>query len=262
MLARHFFCAVLFCFTAAVVSACPYLRSRNGTLSDEDIVATIDAHRALQFQQTFTPSPSPSPGSFDNDVSASFSPSPTPVDTPSPSPRRIQNKISASFSPSPTPVDSASGDQIATALANARADIAGILDGDLIAKFLRLVFHDCVGGICDGCVDLSLPENFGLGYPMRTLGPIVDRYSDVLTRGDIYVLAAMVSIESSQTQKPIVPFEMEWVGRPECNGRANRGPSRPHPSSHMVTQELLDFFDEEFGFTSRDTTAIMGVHTL
>ena len=30
----------------------------------------------------------------------------------------------------------------------------------LIPKFVELVFHDCVG-LCDGCVDLSHPENIG-----------------------------------------------------------------------------------------------------
>lgn len=45
--------------------------------------------------------------------------------------------------------------------------IATTLDVNLAPKFVRLGFHDCVPdalfqGGCDGCVDLSNPDNAGL----------------------------------------------------------------------------------------------------
>ena len=43
-------------------------------------------------------------------------------------------------------------------------------------KFLRLAFHDCVGG-CDGCVDLQNPENNGLELPINTLQKLVEKLS-------------------------------------------------------------------------------------
>merc|ERR1712238_597439 len=72
-----------------------------------------------------------------------------------------------------------------------------ILDDDtLIGAILRLVFHDCVGG-CDGCVDLTNPENNGLQIPITALQPIVDEFEvqGVLSRTDIWMLSSLVATE-------------------------------------------------------------------
>ena len=153
--------------------------------------------------------------------------------------------------------------EIEQALVDARLDIESILTPSLAAKFLRLSFHDCVGGICDGCVDTSNPSNFGLDIPIDALAPIAVEYDGVLTRADIWILAAMVAVQETQNPNtPVLPFQMEWVGRPVCEGPANRGPDRTLPSAHMVNSDLLEFFNTEFGFTDRDTVAIIGAHTL
>ena len=42
------------------------------------------------------------------------------------------------------------------------------------------------------------------------------------------------------------------------------GPT-PHvhlPEAHIGTKELFHFFDEEYGFTVRETVALMGAHTI
>jgi len=150
---------------------------------------------------------------------------------------------------------------IATALSNARRDIRNIIDrdGDLIAKFVRLSFHDCLGGMCDGCVNTRDTSNRGLDLPIFMLEPVVQDYIDVLTRGDIWVLAAMVAIEEAQSDQS---FDMEWVGRPSCDDAPNRGPDHASFSSHFATRELLDFMADQFDFTARDTVAIMGAHSL
>ena len=173
----------------------------------------------------------------------------TPTQAPTPAPTEAPTKAPLSQQ------------EIEQALSDCRDDIEAILTVDLIAKFVRLSFHDCVGGICDGCVDTSNPANFGLDVPIDALAPIAEKYAGILTRGDVWMWAAMVAIEVSQST-PIVPFNMMWVGRPECDGPANRGPDRTLPSSHFFTQQLLDFFNAEFGFTDRDTVAIIGAHTL
>ena len=160
---------------------------------------------------------------------------------------------------------------ISQALADAKADIKAILTGPMAAKFVRLAFHDCIGG-CNGCVDTSNPENFGLDIPMNALAPIVAKYESVLSRADIWVLAAFTAAEKTQpnpgvfviTLDPVqyVPFDMQYVGRPVCDGPANRGPSVQIPSAHFHTAQLLDYFQTNFGFSSRETVAIMGAHTL
>jgi len=131
-------------------------------------------------------------------------------------------------------------------------------------KFVRLAFHDCIGG-CDGCVNLGNPENFGLNLPIDALAPIVSKYSDsALTRADIWVLAGMVAAEGTQVRFPKVAFEMQFVARRVCvEDDPKGGPQRHFPSSHFVTAELLDYFAETFpGFTTRDTVALIGAHTL
>ena len=153
--------------------------------------------------------------------------------------------------------------EIEEALMNARNDIVWLLSGSMSPKFVRLAFHDCVGG-CDGCVNLSNPENFGLDIPIDALAPIVSQYSDVLTRADIWVLAGMVAAQETQPRYPQVAFDMQFAGRPVCpEDDPKGGPQRHFPSSHFVTAELLDYFSETFpGFTTRDTVALLGAHTL
>ena len=138
------------------------------------------------------------------------------------------------------------------------------------AKFIRLAFHDCIGG-CNGCVDTSNHENFGLDIPIDALAPIVTKYKSVLSRADIWVLAAFTAAEEMQPKyssstillNPVkfVPFNMTVVGRPVCDGPANRGPFVQMPNPHVYTELLLDFFAANFDFSDRETVAIMGAHT-
>lgn len=146
------------------------------------------------------------------------------------------------------------------ALVAAKIDVLDIMNNNRAADFIRLAFHDCIGG-CDGCVDTSIPENFGLDGVIEDLAGIVARYSQVLTRGDVWVLAALTASETQQPGNNPLPFDMEFTGRPSC-GDAQGGPDVAIPSAHITTPELLEFFASEFGFTDRDTTAIIGVHTL
>ena len=63
-------------------------------------------------------------------------------------------------------------------------------------KFVRLGFHDCVGGSCDGCVDLGNPDNDGLDVPIDALVSTVNFYQDQLTRADVWALAALTAAET------------------------------------------------------------------
>lgn len=167
-----------------------------------------------------------------------------------------------------------------------RSEIANLIIStptpNLAPKFVRLGFHDCIPGDdlkggCDGCVDLSNPDNNGLHIPINALKPIVDKYTTPaygLSRADIWALAALVGAEISQSS---IAFPMEFVGRIDCENaqdvcykedgsvqpcQENRGPHRPLPSADMTTSELLHWFSSHFQFSAKETTAIMGAHTI
>jgi Peroxidase len=134
--------------------------------------------------------------------------------------------------------------------------IASSTDG-LLAKFVRLSFHDCVGG-CDGCVDLSNPSNFGLDIPITALAPIVEHSAKYLTTGDVWALAGLVSAKASQDNTSF-SFPLQFVGRPHCAGNATtRGPKRKLPSAHFTTEEVVDYFKENFNFSPQESVAILG----
>ena len=153
---------------------------------------------------------------------------------------------------------------------------------NLAPKFVRLGFHDCVPdalfqGGCDGCVDLSNPDNAGLDVPIDALRNIIDKYASPaygISRADIWAFAALVGSEISQND---ISFPMEYIGGVDCenahevcykdNGveqpcQENRGPHRPLPEPDMTTSQLLHWFSQRFDFSARETTAIMGAHTL
>lgn len=160
--------------------------------------------------------------------------------------------------------------------------IVSTTDINLAAKFVRLGFHDCVPGGdlqggCDGCVDLSNPDNAGLDIPINAIQPIVDKYATPeygLSRADIWALAALASAEISQNT---ISFPMEYIGRVDCENandvclkadgsvqpcQKNRGPHRPLPEPDITTSELLHWFSTHFDFSAKETTAIMGAHSI
>ena len=150
------------------------------------------------------------------------------------------------------------------ALTAAREDIIGFMDAP---KFVRLAFHDCIGGQCDGCVDTSIPDNFGLDEPIQDLQPIVNKYAAQMTRADVWVLAGLTAAEVAQTagrggnNNPVVLFPMQYVNRSSCDD-PQRGPARSMPSAHFHTNQNLDFFASNFDFSDEETVAILGAHTL
>ena len=152
----------------------------------------------------------------------------------------------------------------AQAIDAARAEILTIMQADpqLGPKFVRLAFHDCVGGLCDGCVDLDNRDNAGLRLPMDALMGVVNFYEEQLTRADIWVLAALAAADRMQGNAPgRVPYPMQYIGRRTCPDMRG-GDDIAMPSNHITTEALLEFFAREFDFSLTETVAIMGAHTL
>ena len=146
---------------------------------------------------------------------------------------------------------------------------------ELIPKYLRLGFHDCVGG-CDGCVDLENPDNNGLLEPIEEIAPIVEVFKNKYSRADVWAMATMVSAQMSLgkldddgnfvSEAPDgITFPLSHVGRKDCEG-ANAmgigGPKVEMPSNDLTTHELLTFFSDEFNFSTDETVAIMGPHSV
>jgi cytochrome c peroxidase len=167
--------------------------------------------------------------------------------------------------------------------ARARSDIADLITSNpiLAPKFVRMGFHDCVGG-CDGCIDLSNPDNNGLDTPISALDSIVQKYTvdqnSGLSRADIWALAALTAADMSQSDTTArVDFPFSWIGRKDCEKvqsacfdrnnqqqscSATRGPHRELPSADSTMSEVLHFFSDEFGFDASQTVALMGAHSL
>lgn len=174
----------------------------------------------------------------------------------------------------PTVLDSES-------LSLVRRDLETLITNNitLAAKFLRLSFHDCTGG-CDGCVDLDEIKNRGLELPISELQPIVDKYDALLSRADVWAMSALVGADVSQPRNGFrVDFEFDSWGRRNCEdiyeevGCFNKdgdevicdqrhGPAHFIPGINIHTQDLFQFFDDEFNFSQKEGVAIMGAHTL
>jgi Peroxidase len=150
-------------------------------------------------------------------------------------------------------------------------------DTKLAPQFLRMAFHDCIGG-CDGCIDLDLPDNAGIGNAIDVLQPIVNRHAkDGVQRADIWALSAVVGADVRQRADSRLDVTLNWWGRVNCESTgqpclnatghvvacsAKKGPHRVFPSIHTNTHDLYSFFADNFGFNQRETVAIMGAHVL
>jgi hypothetical protein len=140
-------------------------------------------------------------------------------------------------------------------------------DRALIPKFLRLGFHDCVGRICDGCIDLSDPDNRGLEEAIDGIYPTVEKFVGQYSRADIWALATIVAADNAaiEDRPEDLVFPMRFFGRVDCEGGNERGvggPIVPMPSSDLTTHELFEFFALEFDFNERETVIIMGAHAV
>jgi len=137
---------------------------------------------------------------------------------------------------------------------------------ELIPKFLRLGFHDCVGG-CDGCVDMTNPDNQGLQEPIDAIYPIVDMFKASYSRADIWAMATLVSADLAVVDgRPHgYHFLMRYIGRHDCidaDAKGVGGPDVTMPTNDLTTHELLDFFAKNFEFDLAETVTVMGVHAV
>ena len=169
---------------------------------------------------------------------------------------------------------------VVQAIMQAVGDIRNVINDQrrIAPTFVRLGFHDCVGG-CDGCVDMSNPDNAGLDTAIDALQDIADNpaYAAAgLSRADIWALAAITGANFANPNSNTF-FRYQYYNRTNCEDvgtacldadgndvgcTATTGPHRELPLADIDTEDVLDFFNDEFGFTDDETVALMGVHTL
>jgi len=130
----------------------------------------------------------------------------------------------------------------------------------LLANMVRLAFHYCVGDSgCDGCIDMSHPDNAGLELSVDYLEQKAPEWLGAgLSKADLYALGAMVAanmaLGDAGWESDLSNFE---IGRTDCDPSTDT--VDVFPNAHVSP---FAFFDENFGFSPRETTVIMGAHTL
>ena len=130
----------------------------------------------------------------------------------------------------------------------------------LLAKIVRLAFHDCIGG-CDGAVNMSDHGNAGLEAPMQQLEILYQRFSNKMSRADFWATAAAFAVFkgtlNAGPQNLQLPPLRFLFGRVDGSG-IHIIPPNPHGGMGQV----INFFNQTFKLTAVDSIALMGAHTL
>eukprot|EP00931_Biecheleriopsis_adriatica_P115466 TRINITY_DN91251_c0_g1_i1.p1 TRINITY_DN91251_c0_g1~~TRINITY_DN91251_c0_g1_i1.p1 ORF type:complete len:711 (-),score=119.42 TRINITY_DN91251_c0_g1_i1:231-2264(-) len=133
---------------------------------------------------------------------------------------------------------------------------------DAIGGIVRLAFHDAGSfdgnsGGADGCIDLLASGNRGLGPVIDSLAPVVDSAAGLLSRADVWALAANVAIELADG--PQLDFQ---AGRADSASCQDDGHGKRHPDAELGHAHIRKQFVDTLGFTERETAALIGAHVL
>ena len=155
---------------------------------------------------------------------------------------------------------------MAAVIAAAKQEVAYLVvaNPSLSALFLQMMFHDCVGGICNGCINTANPDNANLDSVMYSLEPIVTKYEPLgLTRPDVWALATMTGIEMRMQDTDFVAIPFTTIGRQPClAGEITEGPNPAMFSHNVDTDDIIAFFRAHFNFTPQEAVAILGGNTI
>jgi len=142
---------------------------------------------------------------------------------------------------------------------------------DRYATAVRIAFHDCVGG-CDGCINRDNPDNAGFMFDSLDVMDRVyeKKYKSEMSRADFYILTGVTALEESLkfnnanlTSNYLRPVKFKFkFGRCDCPTSPYTSVDREFPAGHSNYKQVTDFFRNEFGFSVRESVAIMGAHTL
>jgi len=133
---------------------------------------------------------------------------------------------------------------------------------DFFGGVVRLPFHDAGTYTAatgtyppQGCVNLDDPANGGLAQIIQMIEPTYQKWRDVLTRADFWVLVGVTAIQDAGG--PMIPYS--W-GRTDCNG--DYPPLGLLPDAEKNWTEVYNVFVARMGLTVQDIVALIGAHTL
>jgi len=136
----------------------------------------------------------------------------------------------------------------------------------MIAGFVRLAFHDCVGPDgCDGCLNHNNVANLGLSRYTDPLDALYDeKFTSFMSRADFYALASMTALEMAtiDTIDKFTGMADFKVGRTDCPTSPKENLDGVFPSGTFNMVRNVRFFGIEFGLSAREVVALMGAHTL
>lgn len=170
----------------------------------------------------------------------------------------------ASGQPSSQPTSTSAAQSAVTTLTSQITTLIS-RNSELASKFIRLSFHDCVGG-CDGCIDMTNADNKGLDVPIQALAPFVPPLASTgpLSRADAWALAGVVSSRIATASAGLGNiFTAFKYGRVDCGlGNSTSGPDRtlPSPNADFATTTL--FFAANFGLNANQSVALLGAHAI
>lgn len=161
-----------------------------------------------------------------------------------------------------------------------KADMRKFIVGLATAHALRIGFHDCVGDLnnprpkCDGCLNRNNRQNKGaLLATLAKMDRLYEKkYRKRLSRADFYAIGSIVAVEQAveynndkcdnddcKMPPPEITFR---YGRVDCPTTPNEPETIGFPSGLLNFTGTIGFFKREFDMDERESTAIMGAHTL
>ncbi|KAF6024192.1 APX2 [Bugula neritina] len=152
-----------------------------------------------------------------------------------------------------------------SALQNNRKNIAG---------FVRLAFHDCVGG-CNGCVNLNLVDPTNSDRPNAGLMEYVNELENKIatggkpasmSRADFWILCSVEALQTARQNAGRAPLNINMVyGRQDCpdgpyTASTVNAANFPNPRQGLAV--TVKWCLDTFGLSSQFCVALLGAHTL
>lgn len=138
-----------------------------------------------------------------------------------------------------------------------------------VGGFVRLAFHQCVSGRCNGCINVNDPNNAHLD---RFIGVLekVRRRQPYASRADLWTLAGIVALRvgerlANQRYHTTYAYTQRLqfrYGRRDCPTAPYTSAVYELPNFAKGLDYALAFFRKRFAFSDVDTVALMGVHRL
>ena len=113
--------------------------------------------------------------------------------------------------------------------------------------------------ILSGCLLLDDPDNGGISEILAGVEDVFSRWSDRISRADFWALAANAALIDATPNGAITDIPFRW-GRKDasvCDYDEGRLPDSEQGYNHVMSWAV-----DQLGFTTRETVALMGAHTL